>query len=255
MYRLLSSWNVAYMSTMKGCDVSARTLFSLRMCSTCFSRTTSDFFILLSARKQFVAWLIGSGCLAARCLRSVSASTSRTRPKVPVPSVSFTVRSSSALSPSGQKNSRTAARRCAGSVSSAGSLPSTMLRASPRERSSRGVEWRQSRTPCAPAKQIEEFEACLLSGLPNGAPKGTELEFATGGSKLSVSVNQKPLGAVGSKALCSAFAAIYTDRNAVCTMNAAGEGAQPAACGLLSPARKGALVGAGVGYLAGKVLG
>mmetsp|Transcript_20969 Transcript_20969/g.70909 ORF Transcript_20969/g.70909 Transcript_20969/m.70909 type:complete len:193 (-) Transcript_20969:324-902(-) len=108
---------------------------------------------------------------------------------------------------------------------------------------------------CKDAKQIEEFEACLLSGLPNGAPKGTELEFATGGSKLSVSVNQKPLGAVGSKALCSAFAAIYTDRNAVCTMNAAGEGAPPAACGLLSPARKGALVGAGVGYLAGKVLG
>ena len=108
---------------------------------------------------------------------------------------------------------------------------------------------------CKDAKQIEEFETCLLSGLPNGAPKGTELEFATGGSKLSVSVNQKPLGAVGSKALCSAFAAIYTDRNAVCTMNAAGEGAQPAACGLLSPARKGALVGAGVGYLAGKVLG
>lgn len=55
------------------------------------------------------------------------------------------------------------------------------------------------RPRCKDAAQIEEFEACLLKGLPGGAPAGTVLEFATGGRELHVSVNNKSLGAVGTK--------------------------------------------------------
>ena len=39
---------------------------------------------------------------------------------------------------------------------------------------------------CSDATLIEEFEECLLKGLPNGAPKGTQLAFSTGGGKLGV---------------------------------------------------------------------
>ena len=75
---------------------------------------------------------------------------------------------------------------------------------------------------CSDAASIAEFEACLLKGLPDGAPKGTQMAFGTGGGKLSVAVNSKSVGAVGSKKLASAFAGIYSDKNAVCAMNAVG---------------------------------
>merc|ERR1719506_614406 len=42
---------------------------------------------------------------------------------------------------------------------------------------------------CSDSASIEAFEACLLKGLPNGAPKGTKMVFSTGGGKLGVSVN------------------------------------------------------------------
>jgi len=108
---------------------------------------------------------------------------------------------------------------------------------------------------CSNAKLIEDFEACLLEGLPDGAPKGTKLTFSTGGGSLGVAVNGKKVGAVGSKVLCSAFANIYSDKNAVCTMNAVGADGEvdSAKGGMFSPTPK-ALVGAVLGYGLGKFL-
>jgi len=104
---------------------------------------------------------------------------------------------------------------------------------------------------CSDAKSIEKFEECLLAGLPNGAPKGTKLVFSTGGGKLGIAVNDKSMGTVGSKVLSSAFANIYRDKNAVCAMKAVGEDGETAQSGFLTP-KRGALIGAAVGYLAGK---
>jgi hypothetical protein len=53
---------------------------------------------------------------------------------------------------------------------------------------------------CSDATLIEEFEECLLKGLPNGAPKGTQLAFSTGGGKLGVVRRIPPL-----KILASAY--------------------------------------------------
>lgn len=113
---------------------------------------------------------------------------------------------------------------------------------------------------CKDAKLIEEFEECLTKGLPNGAPKGTVLEFATGGSKLGVTINSKPCGVIGSKALCSAFANIYTDKSAVCSMlsvGADGEAASGSAgcCSRPPTAVCGALIGAAAGYVVAKIVG
>jgi len=105
---------------------------------------------------------------------------------------------------------------------------------------------------CSDAASIAAFEECLLKGLPNGAPKGTKLRFATGGGKLGVTVNDKTVGAVGSKALSKAFANIYSDRNAVCAMNPVGDEAASGG-GLITPLR-GAIVGAAVGYKLGHAL-
>ena len=108
---------------------------------------------------------------------------------------------------------------------------------------------------CSDAKSIAAFEACLLKGLPDGAPKGTSMVFSTGGGKLSVSVNGKSVGAVGGKALCAAFANIYSDKNAVCSLyDVLEDGAAAPSGGLLTPPRVGALVGAALGYTAGKAL-
>ena len=104
---------------------------------------------------------------------------------------------------------------------------------------------------CSDAALIDDFEACLLKGLPNGAPKGTKLVFSTSGGKLGVAVNDKHIGSIGSKKLCKAFASIYTDRNAVCAMHPIGdEPSTPSGCS--TPVR-GALIGAGVGYGLGKL--
>jgi len=106
---------------------------------------------------------------------------------------------------------------------------------------------------CSDGSLIAEFEECLLKGLPNGAPKGTKLRFATGGGKLGVAVNDKPAGAVGSKVLSSAFANIYCDGNAVCTMNPIGENGEVSSGSMITPVR-GALAGAVLGYGLGKAL-
>jgi uncharacterized protein YcbX len=73
------------------------------------------------------------------------------------------------------------------------------------------------------SKEITEFETLVLSGLPNGAPKGTEMVFGTGGGKLTVTVNDKAIGSISSKSLASAFEKIYTDKNAVCALKPVGE--------------------------------
>ena len=88
-----------------------------------------------------------------------------------------------------------------------------------------------------------------------GAPKGTQLSFSTGGGSLDVAVNGKKVGAIRSKVLASAFANIYSDKNAVCAMNAVGaDGAvSSGGGGMFCPTPK-ALAGAVMGYGIGKLL-
>lgn len=65
---------------------------------------------------------------------------------------------------------------------------------------------------------LKEFEQLMLKGLPRGAPKGTQMTFGTGGGKLTLQVNGKQIGKIGSKPLAKAFAGIYTDGKAVCAL-------------------------------------
>jgi len=74
---------------------------------------------------------------------------------------------------------------------------------------------------CSSTETFNDFEKLILIGLKNGAPKGTKMVFGTGGGKLSLQVNGRGIGSIGSEALASAFEGIYTDKNAVCTMKAA----------------------------------
>lgn len=106
---------------------------------------------------------------------------------------------------------------------------------------------------CSDSKSIAAFEDCLLKGLPNGAPKGTKLVFSTGGSALKVAVNDKAVGTIGSKPLAKAFANVYCDGKAVCAMAPIGDDGEAASGGLITP-KRGALVGAAVGYALGKAL-
>mmetsp|Transcript_56163 Transcript_56163/g.87463 ORF Transcript_56163/g.87463 Transcript_56163/m.87463 type:complete len:222 (-) Transcript_56163:17-682(-) len=71
---------------------------------------------------------------------------------------------------------------------------------------------------CSNEKLVSEFKACLTKGLPNGAPKGTEMVFSTGGGKLAAKVNGKSVCDIASKDLAKAFANIYRDGKAVCKM-------------------------------------
>jgi uncharacterized protein len=65
-----------------------------------------------------------------------------------------------------------------------------------------------------------EFRDMVLQGLPlEGAKSGTTLIFNTSGNKVSLTVNNKRKGKIVGKAVAKAFAAIYTDNKAVCTMN------------------------------------
>ena len=108
---------------------------------------------------------------------------------------------------------------------------------------------------CSDADAISKFEECLTKGLPNGAPKGTKMEFATGGGSLGVSVNGKKVGEVRSKVLSKAFANIYSDRNAVCSMDPVGSDGGRDGQGRPHHADAGRLVGALVGYKLGGALG
>ena len=65
---------------------------------------------------------------------------------------------------------------------------------------------------------VEEFKNCLVNGLPDGAPGGTCMEFATAGGSLALTVNGKKVGAIESKPLTEAFCGIYCDDKAVCKM-------------------------------------
>ena len=82
------------------------------------------------------------------------------------------------------------------------------------------------------------------------------MAFGTGGGKLSIEVNGKSVGTIGSKPLATAFEALYTDRNAVCKLASAEDGGdEEIATGssLVTP-RNGAIVGAGLGWGIGKLL-
>lgn len=73
---------------------------------------------------------------------------------------------------------------------------------------------------CSDAAAIEQFEKCLVGGLPDGAKKGTNMVFGTSGGKLTAKVNGKSLCTISSPSLAKAFAGIYSDKNAVCKMSA-----------------------------------
>ncbi|KAL3928139.1 MAG: hypothetical protein SGBAC_012777 [Bacillariaceae sp.] len=106
---------------------------------------------------------------------------------------------------------------------------------------------------------LQAFEQLMLKGLPKGAPKGTQMTFGTGGSKLSLQVNGKQVGTIGSKPLAKAFCGIYTDRKAVCALKppvAEGddgneEGSDNAKSSILSKLASPKVAGVGVGALAG----
>jgi uncharacterized protein len=69
------------------------------------------------------------------------------------------------------------------------------------------------------AHQDVEFQDMVLQGLPTeGAKSGTTLIFDTSGNKVTLTVNNKVTGKISGKAIAKAFAAIYTDNKAVCTM-------------------------------------
>jgi hypothetical protein len=104
------------------------------------------------------------------------------------------------------------------------------------------------------AKLISDFEETLVKGLPDGAPKGTELVFGTGGGKLSLAVNGKNVGSIGSKPLAAAFANIYCDKNAVCEMKSVGDATDESQAGGLITPKRGAIVGAALGFGIGKLL-
>ena len=104
------------------------------------------------------------------------------------------------------------------------------------------------------AKLISDFETTLVQGLPDGAPKGTELVFGTGGGKLSLAVNGNKVGSIASKPLAAAFANIYCDNNAVCEMKPVDDATDESQAGGLITPKRGAMVGAALGYGIGKLL-
>jgi len=111
---------------------------------------------------------------------------------------------------------------------------------------------------CKEKEAIEDFESLMKKGCPNGVPKGTSLAFGTGGGKLSISVNDKNIGTVGSKPLSQAFAGIYTDKNAVCTLYPVGDGVESEGGGggvaaFVTPRNCAAVAGAAIGYGLGKL--
>lgn len=76
---------------------------------------------------------------------------------------------------------------------------------------------------------------------------------------MSVSINDKNIGSIGSKPLSQAFAGIYTDKNAVCTLYPVGGDATEESAGgiaaFVTPtncAFAGAAIGFGLGKLFGK---
>eukprot|EP00980_Cylindrotheca_fusiformis_P006577 scaffold1386_cov89-Cylindrotheca_fusiformis.AAC.4 len=76
----------------------------------------------------------------------------------------------------------------------------------------------QPRCPKKDSDKVDKFESLMITGLPKGASKGTQLAFFTKGGKLAFQVNGKSIGSISSKPLAKAFAGIYTDKKAVCKM-------------------------------------
>ena len=93
------------------------------------------------------------------------------------------------------------------------------------------------------------------------APREPCLAFGTGGGKLTIAINDKNVGNIGSKSLANAFAGIYTDKNAVLDLKPVGSGGgggeeennEGGLGGLVTPANC-AAVGAAIGWGIGKLL-
>ena len=112
---------------------------------------------------------------------------------------------------------------------------------------------------CQDKQAIADFEQTLIKGLPNGVPKGTKLEFKTGGGKLGLSVNDKAIGSIKSKSLASGFFGVYTDSKAVCKLDlpsSDGSGSHVVKINLkeIVTPQRGATYGALIGYGLGKLL-
>jgi uncharacterized protein len=74
-------------------------------------------------------------------------------------------------------------------------------------------------------ERVNSFKNLILKGLPGkrgGATTGTTLAFDTSGGKISLFINDKSIGSISSTQLARAFAAIYTDKNAVCVLHPIG---------------------------------
>ena len=78
------------------------------------------------------------------------------------------------------------------------------------------------RPRCSDKAAVDKFQRMLVAGLPDGCSKGTCLAFGTRGGKLTIAVNDNSIGAVKSKPLAMAFAAVYTDKNAVLELKPVG---------------------------------
>ncbi len=111
------------------------------------------------------------------------------------------------------------------------------------------------RPRCSDKAAVEKFQTMLVSGLPNGCSKGTSLAFGTGGGKLSIAINDKGIGSISSKPLAKAFAAVYTDKNAVLELKpiSGGNDPQTTAAKGITPTRC-AIIGAAVGWGIGKLI-
>jgi hypothetical protein len=110
------------------------------------------------------------------------------------------------------------------------------------------------RPRCSDKAAVEKFQTMLVTGLPNGCAKGTSLAFGTGGGKLSIAINDKGIGSISSKPLAKAFAAVYTDKNAVLELKpiSGGDNPETTTGKGLTPTRC-AIIGAAVGWGIGKL--
>mmetsp|Transcript_50974 Transcript_50974/g.75635 ORF Transcript_50974/g.75635 Transcript_50974/m.75635 type:complete len:203 (+) Transcript_50974:138-746(+) len=104
---------------------------------------------------------------------------------------------------------------------------------------------------CSDTEAIQKFEDLLMTGLPNGATKGSTLVFAAGRGKLTLLVDDKKIGAVHSKILPEAFASIYSDKNAVCAMHHVAGSTAETADGFLSTPYFAVIQGGVLGLLLG----
>jgi hypothetical protein len=111
------------------------------------------------------------------------------------------------------------------------------------------------RPRCSDQGMVRALEEMLVDGMPNGCAKGTKLAFSTGGGRLAVTVNEKSIGSIHSRPLAKAFAAVFTDNNAVLDLKPIGtyDDEDIPRLRLITPTRC-AAVGAAIGWGIRKLL-